>query len=130
MVVGQTGGDKSYLAMPLFVIFMMLPEIYGNETLCHLLELLFDRRYRIRAFSQEKSGDHMLESHREHRRILAALMQRDASKAERLMAAVRKTRKRSTSGAVAEKHCGWEAVFDWHLMPQLLRVRGLMRRSE
>ena len=58
----------------------------GNAVLQHVLETLTDRIYRVRVFSRSQGGYHMKESFREHCRILDAITERDAAKAERLMA--------------------------------------------
>lgn len=58
----------------------------GNATLEDFATLLLDRSYRIRLFSKTAPGDHIMRSHAEHCQIVDALLERDASKAECLMA--------------------------------------------
>jgi len=58
----------------------------GNEVLQQVLGTLTDRIYRVRVFSRNQAGYHMKQSFRDHCRILDAITERDAAKAERLMA--------------------------------------------
>lgn len=63
----------------------MIVENCGNKTLEDLVRQLSDRSYRIRVYAQQISGDHMTQSHEEHRWVLRALREGDAVAAERLM---------------------------------------------
>ena len=65
----------------------LIVQYCGNEVLQQVLGTLTDRIYRVRVFSRNRPGYHMRQSFREHCLILEAIMQRDAAKAERLMAA-------------------------------------------
>jgi DNA-binding GntR family transcriptional regulator len=58
----------------------------SNTVLEQVLGILTDRVYRVRVFSRNRSGYHMKQSFQEHCLILGAIMERDAAKAERLMA--------------------------------------------
>jgi DNA-binding GntR family transcriptional regulator len=58
----------------------------GNNVLQQVLGALSDRIYRVRIFSKNRPGYHMQHSFQEHCLILEAMMERDAAKAERLMA--------------------------------------------
>ena len=58
----------------------------GNDVLQQVLGALTDRIYRVRIFSRNRPGYHMQQSFQDHCLILEAIMERDAAKAERLMA--------------------------------------------
>jgi DNA-binding GntR family transcriptional regulator len=57
----------------------------GNEVLKQLIENLEERLHRIRVHARERSREHPIQSYEEHRQVLAALIERDAAKAESLM---------------------------------------------
>jgi DNA-binding GntR family transcriptional regulator len=58
----------------------------GNAVLQQVLGALTDRIYRVRIFSRNRPGYHMKQSFREHCLMLDAIMERDGTKAELLMA--------------------------------------------
>jgi DNA-binding GntR family transcriptional regulator len=58
----------------------------GNAVLQQVLGALTDRVYCVRVFSGNRPGYHMRQSFREHCLMLDAIMERDGTKAERLMA--------------------------------------------
>lgn len=63
----------------------MIVKNCGNEALKELMRQLSDRSSRIRLFSKTAAGEHMKQSHEEHRRVLRALGEGDALVAQRLM---------------------------------------------
>lgn len=75
----------------------------GNEVLQQVLETLTDRIHRVRVFSRNLAVYHMEQSFGEHCLILDAIMERDVTKAERLMTRHIKNAGKRIAGLVQDR---------------------------
>lgn len=57
----------------------------GNEWLRRELQPISEHIYRVRCFAMSVPGDHLWQSHLDHRKMLGAIKERDVRKAEELM---------------------------------------------
>jgi DNA-binding GntR family transcriptional regulator len=56
-----------------------------NDLLVNIIQKMEDRVYRIRMRARQRSSQHLVQAHKEHRLVLEALLARDGERAEAMM---------------------------------------------